>query len=375
MITAAAALSFSVNVHAAQESGGADELYKGQYEAAGADTIISGLPQETRERLYAAGIELSPDTAPQAVDTGALLSEAAKMLAEGSSTPLCGFTVCFGIIILCAMTEGFGICASEKRLSAVQSAAAGVCICAAVTVPLCSTIQRTAEVLNGASGLMLLYAPVMAALLTGSGSAAGAGSYYGAMLTAGNAVTLVSSRLVVPLMNVFLALSVTSSVSPKMKLGSLCESVYKIAKWAITLVASIFITVLSLNTVITSSMDSVTKKTLKFTVSSFVPVVGGTLSEAVTAFNGSLDLLRSGAGVFVIIAAAFIILPVLFECIIWQLALFTLSSAADICGISRLGDIFRTISKAAAMLTALLVCTLTVFIISTVIVLLVYRQG
>ena len=139
---------------------------------------------------------------------------------------------------------------------------------------------------------------------------------------------------------------------------------------------SIFITVLSLNTMITSSMDSVTKKALRFTVSSFVPVVGGVLGDALSAFNGSLELLRSGAGVFVIIATAFMLLPVLTECIVWQLALFTLSSAADISGISRLGEIFRTVSKAAAMLTALLLSVLTVFIISTVIVLLVYRgQG
>ena len=373
---AAVALSFSVTFSAAGEDGDAAGIYEGQYEAAELDTLLSGLPQETRERLSAAGVELSPDTAPQATDTGRLLAQAAEMFKAGSSTPLCGFTVCFGIIILCALTEGFGIGVTERRLSSVQGAAAAVCICAAVIVPLSSTIQRAAEVMNGASGFLLLYAPIMAALLAGTGSAAGAGTYYTSMLTAGNAVSLVSSRLVVPLMNVFLALSVTSAVSPKMKLGSLCESVYKTAKWALTLVMSIFITVLSLNSIITSSMDGVTKKALRFTVSSFVPVVGGVLGEALSAFNGSLELLRSGAGVFVIIATAFMILPVLIECIVWQIALFFLSSAADISGISRLGEIFRTVSKAAAMLTALLLSVLTVFIISTVIVLLVYRgQG
>ena len=206
---AAAALSFSLKASAAEEDVDAAGIYAGQYEAAGLDTLFSGLPQETRERLSAAGVEMSADTVPQAIDAGRLLAQAAEMLSEGSSTPLCGFTACFGIIILCALTEGFGIGVSEKRLSSVQGAAAAVCICAAVIVPLSSTIQRAAEVMNGASGFLLLYAPIMAALLAGSGGAAGAGTYYTSMLTAGNAVSLVSSRLVVPLMNVFLALSVT----------------------------------------------------------------------------------------------------------------------------------------------------------------------
>lgn len=373
---AAAALMFTMNVYAAEDDSGIEDVYKAQFEAADMGSLFFGLPQETRERLSKAGVEFEADREPQTLDTAGLLSQAAEMLVSGSKTPLCGFTVCFGIIILCSMTEGFGIGASEKKLSSVQNTAAAMCICAAVIVPLCSTIQRVSEVLSGASGFMLLYVPIMAGLLSAAGSQLGAASYYTSMIVAGNAVSLAASRFIVPLMNVFLALSVTSSVSPKLRLDSLCETVYKTAKWAITLVMSVFITVLSLNSMITSSMSSVAKRALKFTVSSFAPVVGSVLGEALSAFNGSLELLRSGAGVFIIIASAFIILPVLFECIVWQFALFVLSSAADISGISRLGNVFRTVSKAAAMLTALLLCTLTVFIISTVIVLLAYKgQG
>ncbi len=365
-----ASVMFSLNVSAVSENDENTSLYKVQSEAAGLEQLLGGLPQQTREQLTAAGIELDMGNSPSALSFGSILSQTANMLAAGSRTPLCGFTACLGIIILCSVTEGFGISASEKKLSTVQNAVGTMCICAAVIVPLSSTIQRTAEVLSGASGFLAIYAPVMAGLMLSSGSELGAASYYTAMLTAGNAVSLTASKLVVPMMNAFLALSVTSSVSPKLQLGSLCETVYKTAKWAITLVMSIFITVMSLNTIITSSMDNVTKRALKFTVSSFVPVLGGVLSEALSAFSGSLDVLRSGAGVFVIIASAFIILPVLFECIVWQFSLFVLSSAADISGISRLSKVFGTVSKAAGMLTALLLCTLTVFIISTVIVLL-----
>ena len=138
---------------------------------------------------------------------------------------------------------------------------------------------------------------------------------------------------------------------------------------------SIFITVMSLNTIVTSSMDNVSKKALKFSVSSFVPVVGGVLSEAITTFSGSLELLRSGAGVFVIIASAMIILPVLMECILWQMSLFVLSSAADIAGVSQMGGVFKSVSKAVGMLTAMLFCVLTVFIISTVVILLAGRKN
>ena len=63
-------------------------------------------------------------------------------------------------------------------------------------------------------------------------------------------------------------------------------------------------------------------------------------------------------------------MPVLLECIVWQFSLFVLSSASDIAGLDMISSAFRSVSKAAAMLTALILSVLTVFIISTAVVLL-----
>lgn len=362
---------FSMPVRAAPEN--EDGLYEAQLEKSSANELFSGLPQEVRSRLSDMGIDSPEYEKLSSLDTGAILNQLGAMAGESSSSPLYSMTACIGILLLCAVTEGFG--AGGKKLDTVQNTVGSVCICSALIVPLCSTVSKTAETLCGASGFTLLYVPILTGLLVSSGSEVTGGSYYSAMMTAGNAVSLVSSKLLVPLMNVFLAISVTSSLSPKMKLGSLCEAVYKIAKWLLTLVTSIFITVMSLNTIITSSMDNVTKKALKFSVSSFVPVVGGVLSEALTNFSGSLELLRSGAGVFVIIASAMIILPVLIECILWRMSLFIMTSVSEISGVTQMTGIFKSISKAVGMLTAMLFSVLTVFIISTVVVLLAGRSN
>ncbi|MBQ9460789.1 MAG: hypothetical protein IJU51_02565 [Clostridia bacterium] len=360
-------MMLSLNVSAKSQN----ELLDAQAAGSGAESLYSGLPENTKKALSGMGITSVNAESLASLQTGRVLSGIFGMLNEAGKTPLCGIGICFGIILLCSITEGFRISSAGGSMSAVQNTVAAVCISAAVIVPLGTTIERAAGVLTGASGFMLLYAPVMAGLLISSGRQSTASGYYFSMLTAGNAVSLVASRLVVPLMNVFLALSVSSAVSPKMKLGSMCESVYKIAKWLLTFVMSVFLAVMSVNTIVTSSMDKVSSRALKFTVSSFAPVVGSALSEAFTTFSGSLELLRSGAGVFVIIASSAIILPVLLECIIWQLSLFLMSSVSDIAGLDMISSAFRSVSKAAAMLTALLLSVLTVFIISTAIVLLI----
>lgn len=360
---------FGIKADAARETASEvqyDEEMQGLYYA---------LPDETRQRLADVGIT-SPDLSEIAsVSTGGILSQAADILASCSRTPLCGAAVCIGIMLLCSMTEGFRSGLADRRLQTVQNGIGAMSVCTAVIVPLCVTVQRTAGIIKGASGFMLLYVPMLTGLLVTAGKEVTAASYYSTMMTVGNVVSLAASGLIVPLMNVFLALSVTAAVSPGLRFGSLCSSVYKLARWILTFVMSVFVTVLSLKTIITSSMDNVSRRALRFAVGSFVPVVGNVLGEALTAFNGSLELLRSGAGVFVIIASAFIILPVLLECIVWQFSTFLLSSFSEILGLSQMTGLFNSVSKTCGMMTALVLCVLTVFIISTVMLMLAGKGG
>ncbi len=368
---------FSVNVFAAGsvENSELDILYEEQLDDINSQRLFDSLPQNTKDSLSELGITSANYQQLSSLDVRDMFTEIISIVGRTAGSPLCGMGVCIGIILLCTLTEGVRLTSDGKKLSTVQGAVASMCVCTAIVVPLCRTISDAADVLAGASGFMLLYVPILAGLVISSGNEITGTSYYTSMMTVGNIVSNAASRLVMPLMNVFLALSVTSSVSPGIRINSLCTSVYNIAKWVLTFVMSVFITVMSLNTMVTSSMDNVSSRALKFTVSSFVPVVGNVLGEALTTFSGSLELLKTGAGVFVIIASAFIILPVLMECVVWQFSLFLLSSVAEISGLDRMTGLFKGISKAVGMVTALLLCVMTVFIISTVMILLAGRQG
>lgn len=373
---AAVYLLLSFPVHAIDEGQWrAPEAYEEQLSGAGLNTLTDGLPAQTREALEKYSLTPGNINALSSFKINGLIECMAELSSESGRTPLAAFSLCLAILLLSTVTEGLRTGLSEKRLQTVQNGVVTVSLCMCVIAPLCQTVTRTSEIIRGGAGFMLLSFPVLAGLLATSGKEVTAASCYGTMLTAGNALSAAASMLVVPVMNIFLSLSVTSSLSPGLRFNSICDSVYKVAKWILTLVTSVFVTVMSVQTVITSSMDNVSRRTLRFAVGSFVPVVGNVLSEAIASFSGSLALLRSGAGVFIIIAAAFLIIPVLAECVIWQLSLFILSSFSEILGLSQASGLFRSVSKSAGMLTALLLCTLTVFIIGTVVILLAGREG
>lgn len=365
---------FVLNVSAAEkdESGlSFEEIYDDQFTASGASELFDSLPQNTRESLERIGVTSANYDSISGIGFGEVINEISAMFGANSKTPICGTVTCIGIMLLCSMIEGFRTTLAQNRLSAVTTSVGVMCVCTAITVPLCGTVSRIVEILNGTSGFMLLYIPILSGLMVSSGKEITGSSFYTVMMVSAEVISCTASKLVSPIVNSFLALTVTSSLSPRMNLSSLCESIYKIAKWILTFAMSIFVTVVSLQAVVTSSMDNVSRRALRFAVSSFVPVVGGVLGEALTVFSGSLELLKTGAGVFVIIASAVIFLPVIIECAIWQFSLFLLSSSSEILGLVQMTRLFRAISKVAAMMLALLLCVLTVLIISTVIILLV----
>lgn len=365
-------MCFSVSV-CAKPDGNNDDVYKKQLEIIDGRGMFSAVPEQARESLYDIGISSADINDLRSLDTKSIFSEIASISEKSSKAPLNSFAVCIGIMLLCTVTEGFRFGLAEKRLLTVQNAVGAVCVCTAVIMPLCSLIYRTSEIINGAAGFMLLYVPVLAGLLITSGRETTAAAYYGSMMMFGNFVSAVSSKIVVPLMNIFLALSVTSAVSPKLSFGSLCGSLYKTAKQVLVFAVSVFVTVTSIQTIVTSSMDNVSKRTIRFALGSFVPVVGNVIGEAITTFNGSLDMLRAGSGVFVIMAAGIIVLPVLIECTIWRMALYLLDSSAEILGLSQMRGVFKALSDAAGLMTAVIICILMVFIITTVVILVAGR--
>ena len=90
--------------------------------------------------------------------------------------------------------------------------------------------------------------------------------------------------------------------------------------WFLGLILTIFVSVVSLEGTLSSSVDGVTAKTTKAVVSSAIPVVGKILGDAVDSVLGCGIILKNAVGIVgVTIILSIAILPVL------KLALMTIT--------------------------------------------------
>ena len=374
ILAAAAALAVSHPVSAASASAvppGIEEYYEEQMKQSGAGDLPDSLSPETRKLLGDLGVEGADWNSITSVTPQNYFQKILSVFSGQAKNPLRVLSGVIAVILLCALLNGMKLSFGEKPMGGVIGMVGTLCICTIVVSPIVSCIADAADVLKVASGFLLACIPVLTGIMIAAGQPVSAGSYNVLMLAAGNAVSALSAGFLVPMMNIFLALSVVSAVSPGIRLGGLCAALNKAVKWIMGLCMTLFTSLITLHSIVSSSLDSTGSKAAKFVVSSFVPVVGNALGEALQTVTGCVKLLKSGVGAFGLLAGIFIFLPVVAECVLWILTLNLCSGIGQMFELGEITSLLKASADVVSTMLAILLCSMMVLIISTVVMLVV----
>ena len=348
-----------------------DDIYQKQLEESNANNIYYSLPQETKNYLNKLGITSVSFSELNSLSFGAVLNALLQMFSENSTTPLSAVAQVIGIILLCALVDSMKTTLNDKPLGGIVSIIGTLCVSCVLVFPITKCIVTASNIIQTSANFMILFVPILTGVLVASGNALTGATYYNVMMVTAQSVTLTSANIIVPFMNVFLSLSIVGAVTSKINLDGVCDLFAKLTKWILTFVMSIFVSVLSFQTIISAVADKTSVRATRFAISSVVPLVGGALSDAFLTVQSCITMLKSGVGVFVIISAFFIFLPIIFECIIWIFTLNICSAIGQMFNISIICKILNNSSKVVTTLLAVLLCFLAVFIISSTLILIV----
>lgn len=352
-----------------QESLHDEGVYREQIESSGAKKLFDELPGEVKKSFDGIGINGADfnkimDIKPEDVFEN-ILDTAKKKL----PSPIKSVSMILAIILLNAIFTTFKISIGEKSLSTVLDVVSTLCICMIIVAPVMEFISKVASLIKISTTFLLCYIPVMVGIMVASGQAISSVAFGSLMVSLGDVITQISSNFLVPLLNVFLTVSVVCAISPRFKFSGLCELFSKVIKWVLGFAMTIFSGILTTKSLIGATVDSVNSKTMKFVLSSFVPIVGGALGDAFLTVQGCVKILKSGVGAFFIIAVGFVFLPAVVECIIWVFATNICAVVGDVFELSNVSGLLRNIGKVVGVLMAVIFCIMTILIISTVVVL------
>ena len=359
-------LFFSVTLFAGAET--TEELFDQQLESSGADELWNKLPRETREFFENIGMNGLKFDSITGLKPNSVLNGIGDLLANKSTLPLRAGATIVGIIVLCALMDGIKNTVQESALTSIYGVICALASSAAVIVPLAGCMKRVCSAVDSTSVFMTSFVPVYAAVLMTGGQGFTAAAYQTVVLFAAEIITYLITTIIVPLMTITLAMGLAGSVSPGVKLHAVGEFSSKTAGWLLGGATTIFVGLLSLQGIAGSAADTLTNKAIKFSISSFVPVVGGTLSEAFNAIRGCLSVLKSTIGGFGILATALIVIPPLLECIVWSLVLSFCHMASEVFGLQAVSNILKvSLSVVKMMIGVLAACSMFMIIATTIV--------
>ncbi len=333
------------------------------------DELIKSLPDEAVSALSNIGIS-SPDVSElKNLSFDKVLNEITKMAAEKSASPLKTLAVLIAVMLLCSLLYSFKNSAKTSAARTVLSVCATLCITLAVSMPVVSLIENSSKIIKAAADFTLVYIPAIVFIVSASGRAVSAASYYGLTVGMGQFVSRASATVIAPFLKLFLALGISSAVSPNINLSGIMRFLSKAIRWILGIVTTLFSAFLTVKQIITTGLDSVSERAVKFSLSSFVPVCGAALSEAYKGVENSVGLLKSGVGVLALIAVAVMFLPIILECLLWLFSIWAARSVGELLNLSEPCEILETMSMVVSTIMAVVLSVAVVFIISTAVVL------
>lgn len=348
-----------------------DDIYNTQYELSGASNLIDELPNDVQKQLKDIGVTSPSWQELNSMSFFDIFSSIMNTVEQQAVTPLNCVVKIMGVVMLVALINSVKSSIASSTLTSVLDSVAVLTVSIILIQPICHTIEYSATIIKLSADFMLAFIPIMVAIMLTMGQSLQSAGNYTIVMGAGTVVSQISTNILVPLLNTFLGMSVVSGISQKVNLSGFCELINKVVKWVLTFTMSVFTAILTMQSIITSSADSAGTKATRFAISSFVPLVGGALSEAYQTVRGCMSMLKSGVGVFAILATGTIYIPALTSCVLWLIAINIAIALAGVFDMGQIIKLLKCVTIVINVLIAILLCCMLIFIVSSAIMLMI----
>ncbi len=369
LLTVVLLLFFSLSA-AAQTT----EWYEEQLAASGAEELIERLPADAQELLETLELDSFSQDGYTQLELSAVLETLLSLLQQNIAAPMGALLSILAVVVLSAMFGGLQGLADRSSLRQTYHT---VSVLASTGLLLTSfgTLLRTVQAaVDNVNVFMLSFVPVYGVIVASGGSPTAAISYQTTLLAAAELFTQGIRVAVLPILLVSLALGCVGTVADGFCLNTFSSTFYKIVLWGLGLFCTVFSGVLSVQQMVAAAGDSVSIRAVKFSLASFVPVVGSVLSEAYSTVIGCAGLLRSTVGGFGVVSTLAIILPPMVSSIGWSLCLSLGGNAAALFKLDALEKLCRCIGGAVRVLIAVLAVLGLMMIVSTSVIVFAGRR-
>lgn len=183
------------------------------------------------------------------------------------------------------------------------------------------------------------------------------------------------SNIIIPVILASTVLGIVSKISNYIQLDKLSKFFKSSVIWVLGVVLTLFVSLLSLEGSLSSSVDGLTAKTAKAAVSSFIPVVGKILGDAVDTVIGCTSILKNAVGIVGVIVIIGICISPIIKLVLLMITYYIGSAICEPIADEKIVKLLGQMGDTFKVLLAIL-CTLSVMlIIGTTLVMKISNSG
>ncbi len=253
----------------------------------------------------------------------------------------------------------------------IDSGGTASLLCKSITTIVCalsvaqiaySAIESVSTYMTVICNTMTAMIPVMEAVMIMSGSTARSTVNGVSLMLYISVSEAIMRYILVPIGSVLLALSISKINMSSLNISSFVSSVKRVLLTLLGFTLLVFSFVLGIQSSLAKSTDTLTMRTIRFALGSYVPFVGGSVAEAISTVTASLSLIRSTTGGVGIIIILLTVLPTLISLFICRLSMLACKCSADLLGDDTASAIISDADSVIAIFCGLAVMTAVFYI-------------
>lgn len=258
-----------------------------------ADSLAGETPMGTPSEIVKSIMDNSLN-----LDGQSILKNICRILFAALKSSLPALTGVFAAAVLLSLAKNcfFLGNASEAALTGGRAVTAVILLLGAVNV--IKAAKESLEVVDNFSGALM---PIMCTLLASSGAKSASATLAPSSAMLSSLLIKILSNFVFPLITGAMALSLADGAIGEGKLSGVTALLKSTAVWVTGGLFTIFSGVITLQGLASGVSDGISLRSVKYALSSSVPVIGGAVSESVAAVISGACALKGAAGIMGII--------------------------------------------------------------------------
>ena len=218
-----------------------------------------------------------------------------------------------------------------------------------------NVLTLTSSTLQGLKNQIDVAFPILLTILTAIGGTSSVGVYQPSVALFSGTIMQIFTLVLMPLFIFSLVFTIISNLSHSVKLEKFSGFFNSLFKWITGAIFTIFIGFLVIQGITAGSLDTVSIRTAKYAIRSYIPILGGYLSEGFNVIMASSILIKNAvgaSGLFLMFAS--VIVPIV-EIVLLMLCLKLVAGILEPLTDSRISNFISGVAKSLIMPIVLII--------------------